>query len=381
MSIRAIASHSIVAFSAAACAARSAAAVEFSNPQPIIIPSIGAAAPYPSTIVVGGALSPVGRVEVTLYGLSHTYPADIDIALVGPGGEAIMLMSDTGGDDDVFGVNMTFSDGESFLPFDGGFINNFIWSPTNYDSPDFPPPPAPEPPGGLLADFVRKNPNGAWRLYVWDDASFDSGSIIGGWRLSIEPAVEVTYQGRLSNNGQPLSGAADLQITLLSAADGTAVDGPFVVSGVELINGLFSTVLAFENRAFNEYPRLLEIAVRYPAGVGGYVTLSPATKVTMSPYAHSARRLLSAGLDDGAAAPDAGDGDDPWTLIDALADALTEHAAAAADESASLRAALAESEARVAALEALLLALDERVHALERGSGDAATDAGAGGAR
>ena len=50
----------------------------------------------------------ISKVIVKLNGLQHTYPDDIDILLVGPGGERVMLMSDAGGSKDVVNVNLTF---------------------------------------------------------------------------------------------------------------------------------------------------------------------------------------------------------------------------------------------------------------------------------
>src|SRR5262249_47054047 len=72
----------------------------FSNTANIPIPqagSIGTASPYPSLISVSGLTGPIQRVRVTFNGLSHTQPDDLDILLVGPGGQAVMLMSDVGG--------------------------------------------------------------------------------------------------------------------------------------------------------------------------------------------------------------------------------------------------------------------------------------------
>jgi hypothetical protein len=49
--------------------------------------------------------------------------------------------------------------------------------------------PAPAPPHGTtLSVFNGVNPNGAWRLFVVDDAGADVGSIAGGWSLNIVTA-------------------------------------------------------------------------------------------------------------------------------------------------------------------------------------------------
>ena len=47
-------------------------------------------------------------------------------------------------------------------------------------------PPTPVPPYGTDFSVMKNsNPNGVWRLYVEDDASFDSGIISNGWSLTL----------------------------------------------------------------------------------------------------------------------------------------------------------------------------------------------------
>jgi len=50
----------------------------------------------------------VSKVTVSLNGLSHTYPDDLDILLVGPDGAKVMLMSDAGLGNDLNNVVLTF---------------------------------------------------------------------------------------------------------------------------------------------------------------------------------------------------------------------------------------------------------------------------------
>lgn len=67
------------------------------------------------------------RVVVKLKDLSHTYPDDLDILLVGPGGQKVLLMSDAGG----------------------------------------------------------ISPNNTWQLFLRDDDAQDRGSIVSEWELTI----------------------------------------------------------------------------------------------------------------------------------------------------------------------------------------------------
>ena len=84
---------------------------------PITIPATGTgtitgspAAPYPSRIHVTGKPTSIAGVEVTLTGFGHQVPVDVDILLVGPGGQSVVLMSDVGGQlTPASGINLTFA--------------------------------------------------------------------------------------------------------------------------------------------------------------------------------------------------------------------------------------------------------------------------------
>ncbi len=149
----------------------------------------GAASPYPSDIAVSGILGTVSKVKVTLSGINHTFPSDIDILLVGPAGQRIILMSDVGSGTDLVNVTLTFDDAGPALPIP---IISGTYRPTNSGTGDIFPAPAPAAPyGSALSDFNGTNPNGTWSLYVNDDAGGDSGNIAGGWSLSFETSDPV----------------------------------------------------------------------------------------------------------------------------------------------------------------------------------------------
>jgi subtilisin-like proprotein convertase family protein len=158
----------------------------FSNPANITINDNLPATPYPSNITVSGVAA-YSRVTVTLTGLSHTFPADIDIIVVAPGGQDAYVMSDVGGGGDVVGVNLTFDD-TAAAPLGGGQITSGTYKPSELDSASdaFP---APAPPGPYSLDFSVFNglggaANGTWSLYVRDDLGADFGNISGGWSIS-----------------------------------------------------------------------------------------------------------------------------------------------------------------------------------------------------
>ena len=159
------------------------------NPASITIPNSGVATPYPSTIAVSGLTGTVSKVTATLAGLNHTFPGDIDVLLVGPGGQSVVLMSDVGGTNDAVNVTVTFDD---TAPPIGTAVVNGTFRPTNSGSGDAFPAPAPAAPHGtVLSTFNGVNPNGTWRLFVVDDAGGDLGAYTGGWSLTITTASPV----------------------------------------------------------------------------------------------------------------------------------------------------------------------------------------------
>lgn len=160
----------------------------FANRTPITIPASGAATPYPSSIAVVGLAGRIIKVVVRLINISHPSPADIDILLVGPGGQNTTIMSDVGDVINVTNVTLTLDDNApSPLPESTPLVSG-TFKPTNRGLVVDPfPPPAPVPFGGAaLSVFNFTNPNGIWNLFVVDDSAFlGGGSIGGGWELII----------------------------------------------------------------------------------------------------------------------------------------------------------------------------------------------------
>ncbi|HKQ76116.1 MAG TPA: M36 family metallopeptidase [Blastocatellia bacterium] len=164
----------------------------FSNPTAIIIPGAGTgaatgapAAPYPSTINVAGIVGTVSKVTVQLTNFNHTFPSDVDVLLVGPGGQKMLLMSDVGGGTDAVNANLTFDDSAADI---GATVVSGTFRPTNIGTGDLFPAPAPAgpyPDPQRLSVFNGLNPNGTWSLFVVDDVATDVGNINGGWRLNI----------------------------------------------------------------------------------------------------------------------------------------------------------------------------------------------------
>lgn len=159
----------------------------FSNPASITIPDSGTATPYPSNISVAGLTGTIIKVTVQLNNLSHTFPDDIDILLVGPTtSQNAIIMSEVGSSGDAVNVTLLLDDDAPTPLPDGSPLVSGTFQPANYGGADSFPAPAPVPAGGsALSIFNGINPNGTWSLYIVDDAGADVGSLAGGWTLNI----------------------------------------------------------------------------------------------------------------------------------------------------------------------------------------------------
>jgi hypothetical protein len=159
----------------------------FSNTAPITINDNAPATPYPAIINVSG------------FTTSHTFPIDIGILLVGPGGQTVVLMDNTGGINPISNVNLTFDDEAATgvpNPIFGSLASG-TYKPTNNAPTDVFAAPAPgRPYGTTLSVFDNTLPNGAWRLFVEDFSPGDSGSISGGFSLQVttpEPSTLLLF--------------------------------------------------------------------------------------------------------------------------------------------------------------------------------------------
>ncbi len=276
----------------------------FSNTAPITLPVIGAANPYPSVINVAGGPTSIEFVTVTLHGLTHTLFNDLDMLLVGPGGQKILFSSDSPGSAAAPGITVNFiSAGGSSQ--NGGLAEGGYYAPTGGSDPF----PAPAPAGPYAANFsglTGTDANGPWQLFVTDDASGDLGVIAGGWSIRFSAPYSpptpmdsgFTYQGVLKDAaGVPVTGNANLRLTLWDAANGlgpslSPLGAPVIVNNVPVTDGLFTASVNLGNAVPTDRRSWVEIQVSSPPG-SPFVTLSPrqplnaaplATKVLSSPF-------------------------------------------------------------------------------------------------
>jgi len=95
-----------------------------------------------------------------------------------------------------------------------------------------------------------------------------------------------TYQGRLDDSSNPVTGTYDLRFTIYDSTNtpGNLIAGPITNSATAVSNGLFIATLDFGAGVFTGAARWLDIAVR-TNGTGVFTTLAPRQQLTPTPYA------------------------------------------------------------------------------------------------
>jgi subtilisin-like proprotein convertase family protein len=159
----------------------------FSNTGAIAIPDGSQAAP--SQIVVSGFQTQVADVDLTLHNLNHGQVGDVDVLLVGPGGQSALVLSDVGSSAN--NVTLTLDDQAANQVSSTAILSSGTFQPTNFQSAtDLFGPPAPQPTrsGSELGVFNSTDPNGIWTLYVRDDAFGAVGILSSGFSLNITSA-------------------------------------------------------------------------------------------------------------------------------------------------------------------------------------------------
>jgi len=98
----------------------------------IFVSDTAAALPFPSSLVTSNLLGTIERVTVTLNGVIHNYPDDVNVALKNAAsGKVIQLMSDVGDRFALNGVNLTFADAAAGSLPDSSAISDGTYKPTD----------------------------------------------------------------------------------------------------------------------------------------------------------------------------------------------------------------------------------------------------------
>lgn len=97
-----------------------------------------------------------------------------------------------------------------------------------------------------------------------------------------------TYQGKLTEAGNPANGNYDMQFKLFNTptvGTGTQQGSTITNPSVQVAAGIFTVTLDFGSNVFDGTARYLEIGVRPAGSPNPYTVLSPRQQITSSPYA------------------------------------------------------------------------------------------------
>ncbi|HEY3052804.1 MAG TPA: M36 family metallopeptidase, partial [Thermoanaerobaculia bacterium] len=200
------------------------------------ISGMAPAVPYPSSIDVSGMSGQITKVTATISKFNHAFTADTDVLLVGPGGQSVILMSDVA----LLGsgvFTLTFDDAATTPKLDYPGASG-TYKPVNYGLANeeiFPAPAPAAPYGSTLSVFNGTDPNGTWKLFVVDDSSsFGTGSITGGWSLTITTTRELCVV-------QPCTLSCPLPMTTYAEPDQPGATVSFAMASVSGSCGVVTT--------------------------------------------------------------------------------------------------------------------------------------------
>ncbi|MFO1476457.1 MAG: M6 family metalloprotease domain-containing protein [Verrucomicrobiota bacterium] len=190
--------------------ARLTVTTAFSNyytPGSITIPNFGPATTYPLTNFVT-LTGEILKATVTLSNLSHTYPSDLQVLLVSPQGQTVLLMSGAGSYDAIANYTLTFDDDAAGPVPPYSWFGSGSYQPSQYGAITSLPGAPPMPYGTTLSVLQGANPTGTWLLYINDDSYLDGGTLTGGWQLNIAlwPPVQFASWNVTGNQMQLLFG-------------------------------------------------------------------------------------------------------------------------------------------------------------------------------
>jgi hypothetical protein len=158
--------------------------------------TFGPATVYPATIEVEEVPGTVAGVDVTLIDIESAEPDDMDIALRGPNGKTVMLVSDACGEmKSIAADDWVIEDAApTFISDNGPCASDQTahFKPSNYFG-GMPEPDNMAVDGGPFGPYLNElgflaegSPDGPWELFALDDSSAVTGLFLGGWALTLE---------------------------------------------------------------------------------------------------------------------------------------------------------------------------------------------------
>ncbi len=257
----------------------------FTSSTPFRIPGTGTgpgtADVYPTTLNVAG-LSGQKKIKLELTNLSTTYPGDMDLLLVGPGGQKFVIMSDviSAFTTQTNAVVTLTDDAAAGLPDVGSVSMNGSWKPTDWntgtDTWGAPAPAAPytSPAPTGVATFASvfgsdgAAMNGTWSLYAADDVSGDFATV-AGWKLTFEAndyvcslatAAQVQVSGRVLADSE--RGLTNARVALTDELGNSRVvvtgrGGAYSFADVEAGH---TYVISISARRYSYSPRVIQVS-------------------------------------------------------------------------------------------------------------------------
>lgn len=179
----------------------------------------GPASPYPATRTVSGVAGGITDLNVSIDGIFHQRPDDLDLLLVGPRGQKVILMSDACGSFDVNAYGWEWNDEAPALMPDGDATDRCgtrSHRPADFEPGESLPAPAPGGPYSTsLSTFDFTNPNGEWKLFVQDDSVDETGFFTNRFQLQIttDSTAPTVTSVRPANNATGVGLAANARAT------------------------------------------------------------------------------------------------------------------------------------------------------------------------
>jgi subtilisin-like proprotein convertase family protein len=245
----------------------------------------GAANPYPATRTVSAGSGVVKDVDVSVSGLYHEGIRGLDLLLVGPRGQHVMLMSNACANSPVKNASWVWDDEAAGQMGAGDCPTLTRYKPSSYAEDALPAPAPPRPYGTALSVFDGSEPNGDWRLFVFDFfPAAPGGFVVEPFGLQIETrpkakvgfaagAVEVTEgQARQvtltrSAGGETL-GAGSVTVTSAPQSASSGTDYKPVSTTVVFAPGETQKTVAVEalTDAVREGPESFALTIGSPTG-------------------------------------------------------------------------------------------------------------------
>lgn len=269
-----------------------------SNASTVIITDNSTASPYPSSLVVSGLASNPVKVTVTLKGFTHSYPTDVNVLLVGPLGQKIVLMTAAAGYTSVNNLSVTFDDAAT-TRLAGNTLQSQSYLPSDIaTSYTFPSPAPARPYSTSLSSLTNLNPNGTWKLYVTDSSPGDSGTISSGWSLAFTYPVSLPPWTAWQTNAftplqlvnpsvcSPLSdpdhdGWCNLIEYAFNSCPCASTSTPSRITvGTELVNGVRVPVFSYPRRSVRDVSYIEEVSTNLVTWSSNQTTLIQSTSDT-----------------------------------------------------------------------------------------------------